>query len=314
VKWTGMLIRLFVVSLFFAMPALGWWCEGHETVAYIAEKHLSPDANAAVMKLLKNYPAQTPRACQDATTDLMAIASTWADDVKRSEKTGTWHYMDIPLGLKKGDPEEYCEAIGPSVNGGDRPGCILSALRSSVNILLSQKESDEEKATALRYLIHFVGDLHQPMHTTANNDQGGNCTPVQFFDDAKLTNLHSVWDGQVLNKDLAERKETWMQMADRVDQQYASKMGSWTKNAPEFDKWAWEGHVLAEKVAYADLEPKPPVEAYDKKPVCSVERDHFGPLHIKAGEKYESAAAPVVEEQLAKAGYRLAAILNAVWP
>ena len=309
-----MFIRLLAVGIFFATPALGWWCEGHEAVAYIAEKHLSPDASAAVMKLLRDYPALTPRSCQDTTTDLMAIASTWADDVKRDAKTGAWHYMDIPLGLKKGDPEEYCQAVGPSTNGAERPGCILSALRSAVNILHSEKESDEEKATALRYLIHLVGDLHQPMHTTGNNDQGGNCTPVQFFDDPKLSNLHSVWDGQVLNKDLEERKETLAQMVNRIDEQYSQKIGSWTKNAPQFDRWAWEGHLLAEKVAYPNLEPKPPVETYIPKPVCGVERDHFGPLHIKVGDRYESAAAPVVEEQLAKAGYRLAAVLNIIWP
>jgi hypothetical protein len=300
--------------LFFAAPALGWWCEGHEAVALIAGKHMSPAATAAVTKLLKDYPALTPRACKDNATDLMALASTWADDVKRSEKTGSWHYMDIPLGVKKGDPEEYCQPIGPSVNGGDRPGCILSALRSAVNILHSAKESDEEKATALRYLIHFVGDLHQPMHTTSNNDQGGNCTPVQFFDEPKIANLHSVWDGMVFNRDLAAKKETLGQLVDRIDLEYASKRAGWVKNAPEFDKWAWEGHIVAQKVAYGDLEPKPPVERYDPKPQCNVERDRFGALHITAADSYENVAAPVVEEQLAKAGYRLAEILNVIWP
>jgi hypothetical protein len=86
------------------------------------------------------------------------------------------------------------------------------------------------------------------------------------------------------------------------------------KNAPEFDKWAWEGHLIAQKVAYGDLEPKPPVEKPDPKAACSVERDRFGALHISEGEAYEKAAAPVVEEQLAKAGYRLAELLNILWP
>jgi hypothetical protein len=309
-----MLIRMFSLMLFFAAPAMGWWCEGHEAVAIIASHHLSPAATAAVTKLLKEYPSLVPRACKDDMTNPMAIASTWADDVKRSEKTGSWHFMDIPLGLKKGDPEVYCVPIGPSVNGGERPGCILSALRSMVNILHSEKESDEEKATALRYLIHLVGDLHQPLHTTSNNDQGGNCTPVQFFDEAKISNLHSVWDGMALNRDLAGKKETLTQLAERIDQEYSSKRASWVKNAPEFDKWAWEGHVIAQKVVYADLDPKPPVEKYDPKPQCDVERERFGALHIKAADAYEKEAAPVIEEQLAKGGYRLAEILNIIWP
>jgi hypothetical protein len=86
------------------------------------------------------------------------------------------------------------------------------------------------------------------------------------------------------------------------------------KNAPEFDKWAWEGHLVARKVAYEELEPKPPVESYNPKPVCKVEAERFGALHIKAGDKYQAAASPVIEEQLAKAGYRLAEVLNTIWP
>jgi hypothetical protein len=307
-------VKLLPLILLAASPAFGWWCEGHEVVGLIASKHLGADARTTAFKLLKENPSETPRSCKDQLEDPIAMASTWADDVKRSEKTGTWHYMDIPLGLKKGDPETYCAAVGPSINGGDRPGCILSALRSAVNILHSDKESDPEKAKALRYLIHFVGDLHQPMHTTANNDQGGNCTPVQFFDDPKVANLHSVWDGMVFNRDFAAKKESLTQFADEIDQAHLSKWKVWVKDAPEFDKWAWEGHLVARKVAYEELEPKPPVETYDPKPVCKVEAERFGALHIKAGEKYQTAAAPVVEEQLAKAGYRLAEILNTIWP
>ena len=183
-----------------------------------------------------------------------------------------------------------------------------------VNILHSEKESDEEKATALRYLIHLVGDLHQPLHTTSNNDQGGNCTPVQFFDEPKTSNLHSVWDGMAFNRDLAARNEKLSDFVDRIDRQYASKRGGWIKNAPEFDKWAMEGHAIAQKVVYGDLDPKPPVEKYDPKPECKVERDRVGALHIAARDAYEKAAAPVIEEQLAKAGYRLAEILNIIWP
>jgi S1/P1 Nuclease len=306
-------LKLFTIILFTASPAFGWWCEGHQVVGLIASKHLSANAQAAVTKLLKENPDGVLPSCKNAPDDILAIASTWADDVKRSAKTGTWHYMDIPLGLKKGDPEAYCEAIGPSVNGGDRPGCILSALRYAVNVLHSDKETDSEKATALRYLIHLVGDLHQPLHTTSNNDQGGNCTPVQFFDEPKIANLHSVWDGMIFNRNLAARNQTLPEFAASLDQRFESKRKGWVKNSPEFDKWAWEGHTLAMNIVYPKLDPKPPVETYDPKPVCSVERETFGALHIKAADSYETAAAPIVEEQLAKAGYRLAEILNIIF-
>jgi hypothetical protein len=85
------------------------------------------------------------------------------------------------------------------------------------------------------------------------------------------------------------------------------------KDSPEFDKWAWEGHLIAIKVTYGDLTPKPPAEKYDPKPQCNVERDNFAALHIAVADNYERSAAPVVEEQLAKAGYRLAEIVNTIF-
>jgi hypothetical protein len=117
-----------------------------------------------------------------------------------------------------------------------------------------------------------------------------------------------------LNRDLAAKNESLTQFAAEVDHAHLSKRAGWIKNAPEFDKWAWEGHLVAQKVAYRELEPKPPVEEYNPRPDCKVEAERFGALHIKAGEAYESATAPVIEEQLAKAGYRLAEILNTLWP
>ena len=294
-------------------PAFGWWCEGHEVVALIAEKHLNPEALAAVNQLLRDNPSDVPRACADPTTDLMALASTWADDVKSTENTAFWHYLDIPRGLKKGDPETYCEPIGPSNNGGQRPGCVLSALRYAVNVLHSKDESPNEKAKALRYLIHLVGDLHQPLHTTSNNDRGGNCTPVQFYDNPKIANLHSVWDGMILNRDLTARNEDILKLAADLDQHYQSGRAGWIKNAPQFDKWAWESHVLADKIVYDDLNPDPPIEKIDPKADCKVVADGFGALHIKLADEYQSATVPVMEEQLAKAGYRLAAILNLIF-
>jgi hypothetical protein len=311
---TTNLLKLTLLVCTTTAPSFGWWCEGHEVVALIAEQHLSANARAMVTKLLKENPAAEPRFCKDSPDDPMALASTWADDAKSTEKTGAWHYMDIPVGLKRGDPEKYCEAIGPSRNGGERPGCVLSALRYAVNVLHSKDETAEEQAKALRYLIHLLGDLHQPMHTTSNNDQGGNCTPVQFFDDPKVGNLHRVWDGEVFNKDLAAHKETLIQFAADLDQRFAGKRAGWVKNTPDFDKWAWEGHMIARETAYGDLDPKPPFEAYDPKPNCKAEAETFGALHIKIGDAYQSAAAPVVEEQLAKAGYRLAAVLDMIWP
>ena len=141
------MIRVCFFVLLLASPASAWWCEGHQIVALIAESHLSPAALAGVNALLKSQPVDSSirRFCQNGPNDLMADASTWADDVKKSEQTGGWHYMDIPLGQKHGDIEQWCKPVGPLDNGQDRTGCILSALRYNLNILHNDKEDDQSK-------------------------------------------------------------------------------------------------------------------------------------------------------------------------
>jgi len=308
-------MRLAFLALLCASPAPAWWCEGHQVVALIAANHLSPSAQAGVAALLQSHPvdASLHRFCQSPPDNLMADASTWADDVKHIEQTGTWHYMDIPLGQKHGDPEQWCHPVGPANNGEERSGCILSALRYNLNILHNNKESDAERAKALRYLIHLVGDLHQPLHTTANNDQGGNCTPVQFFDEPKISNLHSVWDGMIFNRDLASTGTSLMDEARSLDQKFSSKSQAWTKHGIQFDQWAWEGHKIAQAVTYGDLTPEMTPEPYDPRPNCKLEAEKHGALHLKVADVYQRESAPVVEEQLAKAGYRLAEVLNQIW-
>ncbi len=309
------MIRLWFLALLLASPASAWWCEGHQIVALISESHLSPAALAGVNALLKSQPVDpaTRRGCQNGPADLMADASTWADDVKKSDRTGSWHYMDIPLGQKKGDIEQWCKPVGPLNNDQDRTGCILSALRYNLNILHDSKESDTERATALRYLIHLVGDLHQPLHTTANNDQGGNCTPAQFFADPKITNLHSIWDGMIVNRDLLLQGAAVPDVARSLDAKFGSKYKDWTKHGIDFDGWARESHELAQKYVYGKLEPKVTAEAFDPAATCKDHAQRYTDLHIKIDSAYQEAAAPIVEEQLAKAGYHLAEVLNQIW-
>lgn len=308
-------LLLFTLIAFAGFPrASAWWCEGHESVSLIAEHHLTPKARAAVLQLLNANPVDIPPFCKDSPNDPMAIASTWADDAKNIEKTASWHFVDIPLSLKKGDPETYCVPIGPSNNGGPRPGCILSALRYTVNVLHSDKEPPDEKAKALRYLIHFMGDLHQPLHTTTNNDRGGNCTPVSFFENSEPTNLHSIWDGLLIERELTLAHETVAQFASSIDHRFLSNESAWTKNTPRFDEWAWETHMVARKITYGDLAPEAPVEKYDPHADCDAEAAKMKALNLRVSEPYQTAAIPVIEEQIAKAGYRLAAVLNALFP
>src|SRR5208283_764413 len=95
-------------------PAVAWGCKGHQTVALLAEKHLTPEAKKMIDALLSGNPIdpKLKRYCGDSVRDAMADASTWPDDVRNERKNGPWHYIDIPLGAERGSLEQYCGADG----------------------------------------------------------------------------------------------------------------------------------------------------------------------------------------------------------
>lgn len=293
-------------------PAFGWGCEGHQIVALIAEKHLTPQARAAVDQLLRENPIDSglSRFCKPVATDPMADAATWADDSKRGEKTGTWHYLDIPRGVEKADLTKYCEPIGDSVDGKDRPGCLMTGIAYELQILKDKSRPAAERAKALRYVVHFIGDLHMPLHTTTNDDQGGNCTMLTLFGDPKPANLHGSWDYGIIQHYLKARNQTPEQLADALDHRFRGKGKGWLREKPDVSAWIWEGHHTAEKVTYNNLRPKLPVAPAENGPGCAAEKEKTTALKIAIDEKYAQKAQPVIEKQLAKAGYRLADILN----
>ena len=114
-------------TLAVCMPrhAGAWGCTGHHIVARIAMEHLSVAARTAVEELLTAHPIEQhlARFCNDQSVDAFISAATWADDVKRAEGTGTWHYIDVPSSLTAGDLRPYCEPVGTMFNG-TRPGKI----------------------------------------------------------------------------------------------------------------------------------------------------------------------------------------------
>ncbi len=144
--------------LWTAPSADAWGCKGHQTVALIAEKHLTLEARQMVQKLLGDNPIdpKLKRWCGNATTDLMVDASTWPDDVRNERKNGPWHYIDIPRGKHKGELDEYCGT----------EGCVTRAIEEQRAILKDKSADLVKRAEAIRYLIHFVGDT-QPSPSRA---------------------------------------------------------------------------------------------------------------------------------------------------
>ncbi len=242
-----------LVGLLGAQTAQAWGCKGHQAVALIAEKHLTPEARQMVQKLLGDnaIDPKLKRWCGNATTDLMVDASTWPDDVRNERKNGPWHYIDIPRGKHKGDLAEYCGA----------EGCVTRAIEEQRAILKDKSADPVKRAEAIRYLIHFVGDLHQPLHAITNADNGGNCVPVKYFRHEPLLNplhperedyspnLHQIWDTEIVERDMEISNP--LRYADELDEKYRAESVAWEAAGIHVDNWAWESHERAETAVSA---------------------------------------------------------------
>jgi hypothetical protein len=303
----GLLLAGFFLG---AVPAWAWGCKGHQTVALIAEKQLTPEARQFVDKLLADSPIdpQLKRYCGNTTRDAMADSSTWADDVRNDLKNGPWHYIDIPRGSTRGPLDQYC--------GSD--GCVVKAIADQLAILKNQNADPKSRANALRYVIHFVGDLHMPLHATTNNDQGGNCVPVRYLrrsphehHNSYTPNLHAIWDTAIVERDMEGADPA--EYADHLAQLFGADFPKWQSAGTHIDDWAWESYRFASTVTYGKLTPKVPVETPAPVHSCT-DANNIGQRmfnqHLVAGQTYQQAAGPLVEKRLAQAGLRLALILN----
>jgi nuclease S1 len=306
-----------VALLMSASPALGWGCDGHQIVALIAQAHLTPVARAAVEKILAADPISTAhnKFCQDNPLDPMAVAAPWADDVKSSTKTFLWHQIDIPISVDSGDYKKWCDPIGPSVNGKDRPGCIINAVQYEWGILRDEKASAAARGIALRMIIHLMGDLTEPLHVSDNFDEGGNCTTftVSFLD--KPTNLHAIWDYELISREMQQKKITEMTLAEMLDKEFASRYKEWGERKIYIEGWTWEAHRIGVSQVYGQLKPPLPIQPANagtvpNRAVCDAGRDKIAAMHIPVEGAYIDNALPVIHEQLAKGGYRLAEVLN----
>ena len=308
-------ITLLLASICAVPSAHAWGCKGHQTVALIAEKHLTPEARQSVEKLLSENPIdpKLKRYCGNATPDVMVDASTWPDDVRNERHNGPWHYIDIPRGKHKGSLEEHCGA----------DGCVTKAIEEQRAILKDKSADLVKRAEALRYLIHFVGDMHQPLHVINNGDNGGNCVPVKYLHHEPLPNpqhperedyspnLHQIWDTEIIERDMEVSNPH--RYADEVDEKFRAENAAWEAVGIHVENWAWEVHERAEREVYDSFSVKIPVEP-DVKPKGCSDNNHIGKRlfekHLAADETYQARAVKAAETGLAEAGVRLAMILN----
>jgi nuclease S1 len=166
-------VLLCVVPLF-SQSAFSWGEDGHKIVATLAEAQLTPAAKKEVARLLALEPGQT-----------LASISTWADQ-HRNPTTASWHYVNFPRGDCHYQPERDC----PDGK------CIVAAIDRQMEVLRTSGD-DEKRLTALKYLVHFIGDIHQPLHAGFGDDRGGNRYQLKAF--MRGSNLHAVWDSGLIN-------------------------------------------------------------------------------------------------------------------
>jgi hypothetical protein len=309
------------VLLVVPAPAWPWGCEGHETIALIAGPQLTPHARKMVDELLQPSPIdpRLERSCR-ITGNVLADASTWADDVRhdptsRLARTGVWHFIDIPRAATAGDVDRFCPRAA---------GCIVTAIDAQLATLRKPHSDRQHAAEALMLLIHLIGDLHQPLHCSTNNDAGGNCVPVTYFGIAPQLsadhpeegmyqpNLHSVWDTSIIRRILKHRSAGWF--ADVLQRRFAAQIETWQRMPVDLRAWAWESHRIAEQTAYGQLPVAIPIASPRRGVRCDEVSRKMLALHERLGQRYQDAATPVIEEQLAKAGVRLAMVLNHLWP
>jgi hypothetical protein len=257
------LIALFLV-ICAPNVALAWGASGHSIVAEIAQRRLEPGVLAKVKELLGGEVA------------LASIAS-WADDVRPKErKTTNWHFVDIPYDAERYDPARDCQA---SEETGD---CVINALKRLRQTLGDAAAAKEERARALKFIVHFVGDIHQPLHCAErNHDRGGNDVVVWFLKDRMA--LHAVWDYGVIDKHVFN----WGEYVREIMEEWLPK-----QNIAELEKgepvdWALESHDLAVAVVYNKL-----------------------PGDLTLDDRYIRDMTPHITKQLGVAGLRLAKLLN----
>jgi hypothetical protein len=207
-----------------AAPAWAWGPLGHHLTGRLAERHLTPQALAAVRELLE--PGET-----------MAEASTWADGQRRAIKgSGNWHYVDVPL-----DQDRYDDRFSADT---PEKGYLVPKIREFKAVLRDRSRPLAERRVALKFLIHLIEDLHMPLHVGDNRDRGGNDTQVRFFDQG--TNMHRLWDGDIIARADAD-EERWLAVLIAMDTPEARAKAM----AGTVEDWATES-LLAAKEAYKD--------------------------------------------------------------
>jgi hypothetical protein len=292
-------ISVLVIGLMLLVrPGTGysWGNEGHEIVALIAEHYLNPAVRAKVASLLAGDASGLTRSTG------IAEEATWADrfrDIDRDttqlhyRQTSNWHFINIELDGP--DLNAACyqfPALPPGTNASAGPAadCIVGKIEEFRRELGSVTTGLDERRLALQFLLHFVGDVHQPLHAADSHDRGGNDVRVKA-PTSPAGSLHYYWDTVFVKRLGTHADEVARKLVAGIS---ANQRRSWSSGSPT--DWARQSFDIAKSHAYGKL-PRADAGAYP-----------HGELPLDPG--YEADAEMIVTTQLQRAGLRLARLLN----
>ena len=252
---------LFLGILFSYLPlqTMAWGMLGHRVVGQIADSYLTKKARKNIEQILGN--------------ESLAMASTWADFIKSDPAynyLSPWHYIDFDKAYNLEEMQVFLKQ-DTAVDAYTKLNLIIAQLKN-------KNLEPEKKRMYLRLLIHIVGDVHQPMHTAHTTDKGGNGIKLFWFN--KPTNLHAVWDGDMID----DEQLSYTEYTAWINHSTAAQRES-LQHDP-ISKWLYESSRISDEI-YADVKPE---------------------AHLSYRYIFDNIA--TANQQLLKGGIRLAGILN----
>jgi len=249
----GLVLILLVVNV---QGSAAWGPQGHRIIGSIAESHLQPEVKQLILEKFN--------------INSLADVATWADQTRKKRKEeNPWHYTNIAEGQGAYDAERDCP------NG----ACVTEKINEFSRVLGDRSAPLSQRKDALKYLVHFVGDVHQPLHLGNKKDRGGGT--LRFSYKGEVVSLHYLWDGGLI-----EWRGSLLQYAGRLSAKvFADEVSMWSRST--VSDWANESRSLALKVAY------------------NIDQEGLTKAYIERGRE-------VIDLRLAQAGVRLAHLLNTI--
>ena len=278
------ILQALLLTLAWAPQAFAWGPQGHRTIGAIADRLLTPEAHAVVAQLLASDLNRFGNASGRSTLESISV---WADEIRgTAQDHPRWHYDDVPVCGAAPSRQTYCP----------RGDCNSAQLERLIAVLGDRKADPFARNQALKWVVHLLGDLHQPLHAADNGDAGGNRVAVALagVHTHGRENLHRAWDGELVRLTLGTRGH--QQAPGDIDSlalEARSLAATAGQGAPA--SWASESNNLARNVAYQ---------------YPGFECGRVPPDIVVLDRAYQDEAESIVRERLLLAGGRLAHLLN----